>query len=43
MSNTYRREPLWYRDANMYELNIKAFFDSNGSGVGDFAGLEQIL
>lgn len=43
MTKTYRREPLWYKDAIIYELNIKAFFDSNGSGVGDFAGLEQKL
>ena len=43
MSTTYRREPLWYKDAIIYELNIKAFFDSNGSGIGDFAGLEKKL
>ncbi len=43
MSTTYRREPLWYKDAIIYELNIKGFFDSNGDGIGDFAGLEQKL
>jgi maltose alpha-D-glucosyltransferase/alpha-amylase len=43
MSKTYRREPLWYKDAIIYELNIKGFYDSNGDGIGDFAGLEQKL
>lgn len=31
--------PLWYKDAVIYELHIKAFFDSNGNGFGDFPGL----
>ncbi|WP_116125445.1 maltose alpha-D-glucosyltransferase [Lewinella sp. IMCC34183] len=43
MTKTYRREPLWYKDAIIYELNIKGFFDANGDGIGDFAGLEQKL
>ncbi|PLX25841.1 MAG: maltose alpha-D-glucosyltransferase [Salinivirgaceae bacterium] len=30
---------LWYKDAIIYELHIKAFMDSNGDGIGDFAGL----
>ncbi len=42
MSN-YRRRPLWYKDAIIYELNIKGFYDSNRDGIGDFAGLEQQL
>ncbi len=29
----------WYKDAVIYELHIKAFFDSNGDGIGDFQGL----
>jgi maltose alpha-D-glucosyltransferase/alpha-amylase len=32
-------EPLWYKDAVIYELHVKAFADSNGDGIGDFAGL----
>jgi maltose alpha-D-glucosyltransferase/alpha-amylase len=32
-------DPLWYKDAIVYELHIKAFFDSNDDGVGDFRGL----
>ncbi len=42
MSN-YRRKPFWYKDAIIYELNIKGFYDSDGDGIGDFAGLEQKL
>ena len=33
----------WYKDAIIYELHIKAFFDSDGDGVGDFGGLLQKL
>ncbi len=33
----------WYKDAIIYELHIKAFFDSNGDGVGDLEGLMQKL
>jgi maltose alpha-D-glucosyltransferase / alpha-amylase len=29
----------WYKDAIIYELHIKAFFDSNADGIGDFQGL----
>ena len=36
-------DPLWYRDAVIYQLNIKAFFDSNGDGVGDFKGVTAKL
>jgi maltose alpha-D-glucosyltransferase/alpha-amylase len=36
-------DPLWYRDAVIYELHVKAFFDSNGDGVGDFRGLTEKL
>jgi glycosidase len=37
------QDPLWYKDAIIYQTHIKAFFDSNGDGVGDFAGLAQKL
>ena len=33
----------WYKDAIIYELHVKAFFDSDGDGVGDFEGLLQKL
>ena len=29
----------WYKDAVLYELDVRSFYDSNGDGVGDFAGL----
>jgi maltose alpha-D-glucosyltransferase / alpha-amylase len=32
-------EPLWYKDAVIYELHVRAFADSNGDGIGDFPGL----
>src|SRR3974377_233543 len=34
---------LWYKDAIIYELHVRAFNDSNGDGVGDFPGLLQKL
>jgi trehalose synthase (EC:5.4.99.16) len=36
-------DPLWYKDAVIYELHVKAFFDSDNNGIGDFAGLIQKL
>lgn len=36
-------DPLWYKDAVIYELRIRSFADSNGDGIGDFAGLESKL
>jgi maltose alpha-D-glucosyltransferase / alpha-amylase len=36
-------DPLWYKDAIIYELHIRAFYDSNGDGVGDLPGLIQKL
>ncbi|KAA9007840.1 maltose alpha-D-glucosyltransferase [Histidinibacterium aquaticum] len=35
--------PDWYKDAVIYQIHVKAFQDSNGDGVGDFAGLMQRL
>src|SRR5271155_3373476 len=32
-------DPLWYKDAVIYELHVRAFADSNKDGIGDFAGL----
>ncbi|HEX5846731.1 MAG TPA: maltose alpha-D-glucosyltransferase, partial [Rhodoplanes sp.] len=34
---------LWYKDAIIYQLHVKAFFDSNDDGIGDFNGLTQRL
>jgi maltose alpha-D-glucosyltransferase/alpha-amylase len=36
-------DPLWYKDAVIYQLHVKSFFDSNNDGVGDFPGLLQKL
>ena len=33
----------WYKDAIIYELHIKSFYDSDNDGIGDFAGLTQKL
>ncbi|WP_128255730.1 maltose alpha-D-glucosyltransferase [Falsirhodobacter deserti] len=38
-----RDQADWYKDAVIYQLHIKAFQDSNGDGIGDFAGLMQRL
>jgi maltose alpha-D-glucosyltransferase/alpha-amylase len=32
-------DALWYKDAVVYQVHVKAFFDSNNDGVGDFSGL----
>jgi maltose alpha-D-glucosyltransferase / alpha-amylase len=36
-------DPLWYKDAVIYQLHVKSFFDSNDDGIGDFAGLLEKL
>ena len=36
-------ELLWYRDAIIYQLHVKAFLDSTGDGIGDFEGLTKKL
>jgi maltose alpha-D-glucosyltransferase / alpha-amylase len=38
-----RNDLKWYRDAIIYQLHVKSFFDANNDGVGDFAGLTQKL
>ncbi len=38
-----RSDPLWYKDAIVYQTHIKAFYDANGDGIGDFEGLAQKL
>src|SRR2546428_543324 len=40
---TLEDDPLWYKDAISYELHVRAFYDSNDDGIGDFAGLTQKL
>jgi maltose alpha-D-glucosyltransferase/alpha-amylase len=36
-------DPLWYKDAIVYQAHVKSFFDSNNDGIGDFQGLTQKL
>lgn len=36
-------DELWYKDAIIYQLHVKAFYDSNQDGIGDFAGLTEKL
>jgi len=36
-------DPLWYKDAIIYQVHVKSFFDSNDDGVGDFHGLTRKL
>ncbi len=39
----FRADPLWYKDAVIYQVHVKSFFDANNDGIGDFAGLIQKL
>jgi maltose alpha-D-glucosyltransferase / alpha-amylase len=36
-------DSLWFKDAIIYEVSVRAFFDSNADGIGDFQGLIQKL
>jgi maltose alpha-D-glucosyltransferase/alpha-amylase len=38
-----RNDLRWYRDAIIYQLHVKSFFDANNDGIGDFAGLTEKL
>jgi maltose alpha-D-glucosyltransferase/alpha-amylase len=38
-----KREAGWYKDAIIYQIHVRTFFDSNGDGIGDFQGLAQRL
>src|SRR6266513_2835057 len=41
--NNTSLDPLWYKDAIIYELHVKTFCDSDGDGMGDFRGLIEKL
>ncbi|HXY60720.1 MAG TPA: maltose alpha-D-glucosyltransferase [Chthoniobacterales bacterium] len=43
MSQTEANDPLWFKDAIIYELHVKTFHDSDGDGIGDFRGLIEKL
>ncbi|HET8797472.1 MAG TPA: maltose alpha-D-glucosyltransferase, partial [Thermoanaerobaculia bacterium] len=36
-------DDLWYKDGIIYQTHVRAFFDSSGDGIGDFAGLTRKL
>ena len=36
-------DPLWFKQAIIYEVPVRAFADSNADGIGDFPGLTQKL
>jgi len=36
-------DPTWYKDAVIYEVHVRAFYDSNDDGIGDFPGLTEKL
>jgi maltose alpha-D-glucosyltransferase / alpha-amylase len=43
MANDFMTDPLWYKDAIVYELHVRSFYDGNNDGYGDFEGLRQKL
>ena len=38
-----KQDVFWYKDAVIYQVHVRTFYDSNGDGIGDFQGLEQKL
>jgi maltose alpha-D-glucosyltransferase/alpha-amylase len=36
-------DPLWYKDAIIYQLHVKSYRDANADGYGDFSGLVERL
>jgi maltose alpha-D-glucosyltransferase/alpha-amylase len=36
-------DSMWYKDAILYEARVRAFYDSDGDGIGDFRGLAARL
>ncbi len=43
VSDVASADELWFKDAIIYQLHVKAFSDSNNDGIGDFAGLTSRL
>jgi maltose alpha-D-glucosyltransferase/alpha-amylase len=43
VSPTPEKDTGWYKDAVIYELHVRAFYDSDGDGIGDLAGLAEKL
>ena len=36
-------EPSWYKSGVIYQVHVRAFYDANGDGTGDFRGITQKL
>ena len=36
-------DPEWYKDAIIYQVHVKSFFDGDNDGIGDFKGLHEKL
>ncbi len=36
-------DPLWYKDAVIYQTHVRVFCDGNGDGIGDFKGMTRRL
>jgi maltose alpha-D-glucosyltransferase / alpha-amylase len=43
LTGSETNDALWYKDAVIYQLNVKSFLDSNDDGIGDFQGLTSKL
>jgi maltose alpha-D-glucosyltransferase/alpha-amylase len=43
IAETLTPDSLWYKDAVIYQLHVKAFFDADNDGIGDFEGLRRKL
>jgi len=41
--DSFLHDPLWYKDAVIYQVHVKSYFDANNDGVGDFTGLIEKL
>ncbi len=41
--HTLACDPLWFKDAVIYQVHVKSFFDANNDGIGDLAGLSEKL
>src|SRR5215471_15359917 len=43
VASTVTSDSLWYKHAVIYQLHVKAFFDADDDGIGDFEGLRHKL
>ena len=42
-TQAFINDPLWYKDAVIYQVHVKSYYDSNNDGIGDFPGLIEKL